>query len=203
LPLIAILRGIGPDQALAVGRIIVGAGFRILEVPISSPGSLESIRNLSREYGENQLIGAGTISSTAMVRDVAAAGGRLIIMPHVDTAVIAAAKEAGLFCIPGVATPTEALLALDAGADALKVFPAEQIAPPVLRAWRAVLPKEAILLPVGGLTADSMRLYWHAGAAGFGIGTALYTPNKTFEDIELSAKMFNMAWFALTMETAG
>jgi 2-dehydro-3-deoxyphosphogalactonate aldolase len=136
LPLVAILRGLVPDEAVATGRAIVEAGFRVLEVPLNSPRPTDSIALLAAALGPDVLVGAGTVMTPAQVDAVADAGGRLIVMPHADTAVIRAAKAAGLLCVPGVATPTEAFAALAAGADGLKLFPAEQAAPAVLKAWR-------------------------------------------------------------------
>ncbi|MFZ0871415.1 MAG: 2-dehydro-3-deoxy-6-phosphogalactonate aldolase, partial [Rhodanobacter sp.] len=156
LPLVAILRGITPDEVVAIGAAIGDAGFRVLEVPLNSPQPLESIRRLSGALGERYLVGAGTVMTPKQVDEVAAAGGRLIVMPHADVTVIRAAKAAGLYCVPGVATLTEAFAALAAGADALKMFPAEQLGPAVLKAWRAVLPVEMAVLPVGGITPDNM-----------------------------------------------
>lgn len=194
LPLIAILRGLRPEEAVAVGAAIADAGFRVLEVPLNSPRPLESIRLLADALGERCLIGAGTVLSAAAVADVAAAGGKLIVMPHADVQVIAAAKSAGLFCVPGVSTPTEAFAALAAGADALKAFPAELITPAVLRAWRAVLPKELPLLPVGGIEPGGMEVYRRAGASGFGIGSALYAPGRGVADVAQAARAFAQAW---------
>ena len=156
LPLVAILRGIRPDEALAVGNALVDAGFRVIEVPMNSPQPLESIRLLSEALGQRCLIGAGTVLQPEQVTEVAAAGGKLIVMPHADTRVISAAKRARLYCVPGVATPTEAFAAVQAGADAIKLFPAELLTPPVLKAWRAVMPRDLPMLPVGGITPENM-----------------------------------------------
>ncbi|MEO8778564.1 MAG: 2-dehydro-3-deoxy-6-phosphogalactonate aldolase [Rhodanobacter sp.] len=197
LPLVAILRGLTPDEAIPVGRAIAGAGFRVLEVPLNSPQALHSIRLLREHFGERCLIGAGTVLTTAQVDEVAAAGGQLIVMPHADTTVVAAAKRAGLICTPGVATPTEAFAALAAGADALKIFPAEQVGPAVIKAWRAVLPRELALLPVGGITPEGMAAYVAAGASGFGIGSALYAPGREVAEVARRAQAFAQAWASL------
>jgi 2-dehydro-3-deoxyphosphogalactonate aldolase len=194
LPLVAILRGITPDEVVAVGAAIGDEGFRVLEVPLNSPQPLESIRRLSGALGERYLIGAGTVMTPKQVDDVAAAGGRLIVMPHADVAVIRAAKAAGLYCVPGVATLTEAFAALTAGADALKMFPAEQLGPAVLKAWRAVLPFQIPVLPVGGITPDNMTPWIAAGAQGFGIASALYAPGVALEEVGLRAHRFVQAW---------
>lgn len=197
LPLVAILRGLTPAQAVDVGQAIVAAGFRALEVPMNSPQPLESIRLLHEALGEDCLIGAGTVLEPQWVDDIAQAGGRLIVMPHADTAVITAAKHAGLHCVPGVATPTEAFAALAAGADALKAFPAEQIDPGILRAWRAVVPMSVPVMPVGGITPGNMQSYVDAGASGFGIGSALFKPGRSLDDIVQAAQEFAAGWHAL------
>jgi 2-dehydro-3-deoxyphosphogalactonate aldolase len=196
-PLVAILRGIRPDEAVAVGEILFDKGFRTLEVPLNSPQPLQSIERLARRFGETARVGAGTVLDAAAARDVAAAGGQLVVMPHSDAAVIRAAKAAGCLCLPGVATVTEAFAALAAGADALKLFPAEQLSPDVLKAWRAVLPADCRLLPVGGITPDRMESYLRAGATGFGIGGALYKPGKPLADIGRDAGAFMSAWTRL------
>ena len=198
LPLVAILRGLTADEAVATGRAIVDAGFRMLEVPLNSPRPIDSIAKLAAALGNDVLVGAGTVMTPSNVDAVATAGGRLIVMPHADTTVIRAAKAAGLLCVPGVATPTEAFAALDAGADALKLFPAEQAAPAVLKAWRAVLPREVPVLPVGGITPDNMAPWVAAGAAGFGIGSALYAPGRTLDDTAQRARAFAQAWHNLS-----
>ena len=196
LPLIAILRGLTPAEAPAVGDALLDAGFRVLEVPLNSPDPLASIAALAGRHGGRALVGAGTVSTTAQVAEVAAAGGRLIVMPHADGAVVRAAKAAGLWCVPGAATPTEAFAALAAGADALKLFPAELLTPPVLKALRAVLPREVKLLPVGGITPRNLNDYVAAGASGFGLGSALYRPGSTPAEVAASAAAFAQAWRA-------
>jgi 2-dehydro-3-deoxyphosphogalactonate aldolase len=194
LPLVAILRGLRPEEAPTVGDALVGAGFRVLEVPLNSPQPLESIHRMAGRYGAERLVGAGTVLDPAQVRAVAEAGGRLVVMPHADVAVIRAAKQAGLYCVPGVATPTEAFAALAAGADALKLFPAEQASPAVLKAWRAVLPPGTAVLPVGGIAPDTMQPWLAAGAAGFGIGSSLYAPGRAADDVGARAQAFARAW---------
>ncbi|KZC17739.1 2-dehydro-3-deoxy-6-phosphogalactonate aldolase [Rhodanobacter sp. FW510-R12] len=194
LPLVAILRGLSPDEAVDVGNMLADAGFRVLEVPLNSPAPLDSIRRLAERFGSERLIGAGTVLDPAQVRGVADAGGRLVVMPHADVAVIRAAKRAGLYCVPGVATPTEAFAALAAGADALKLFPAEQASPAVLKAWRAVLPAGTAVLPVGGIAPDTMGPWLAAGAAGFGIGSSLYAPGRAADDVGARAHAFAKAW---------
>lgn len=197
LPLVAILRGLAPEEAVATGHAIVEAGFRMLEVPLNSPRPFDSIALLAGVLGDGVLVGAGTVMTPTDVDDVASAGGRLIVMPHADAAVIRAAKAAGLLCVPGVATPTEAFAALAAGADGLKLFPAEQASPAVLKAWRAVLPREVPVLPVGGIAPDTMAPWHAAGASGFGIGSALYAQGRSLDDTAQRARAFAQAWNTL------
>jgi 2-dehydro-3-deoxyphosphogalactonate aldolase len=194
LPLVAILRGITPEDAGAIGTTLFEAGFRVIEVPLNSPRPQESIAILRRLLPPEVSIGAGTVLDPAFVVSIADAGGDLIVMPHSDSAVIHAAKARGLSCIPGVATPTEAFAALAAGADALKAFPAEMITPPVLKAWRAVLPKDTRVLPVGGIGPQSMAAFVAAGANGFGLGSALYKPGASASEVAPSAAAFITAW---------
>jgi len=194
LPLVAILRGITPEEILPVGQALYEAGFRLIEVPLNSPQPLESIRRLAAALGERCLVGAGTVLEVAQIEAVAAAGGRLIVMPHSDVRLIRAAKAAGLFCAPGVATPTEGFAAREAGADALKLFPAEQFGPAVVKAWRAVFAREIALLPVGGVTPDTLQPYLDAGASGFGLGSALYQPGLSAAEVGQRAEAFVAAW---------
>jgi 2-dehydro-3-deoxyphosphogalactonate aldolase len=196
LPLIAILRGLEPDRALEVGRVLLDAGFVALEVPLNSPRPFTSIERLAEASGETALIGAGTVRQPGDVGRLANAGGRLVVMPHGDPLVIAEARRLGLFCTPGVATPGEAFAALDAGADALKLFPAEALPPPVVKAWRAVLPKDVWLLPVGGIRPETMAPYLAAGASGFGLGSALFTPGTDLAALAANASAFVAAWHA-------
>jgi 2-dehydro-3-deoxyphosphogalactonate aldolase len=198
LPLIAILRGVTPDEIVAVGRALYDAGFRVIEIPLNSPQPYESIRRLTAELGESCLIGAGTVLTEAQVAEVDAAGGRLIVSPNANLAVIRASKAAGLVSAPGVATPSEGFAALDAGADSLKLFPAEQLGPAVVKAWRAVFPKELALLPVGGITPDNMGPYVAAGANGFGLGSALYKPGLSAAQVSANAQAFAAGWRALS-----
>lgn len=198
LPLIAILRGVTPDEIVPVGRALYDAGFRVIEIPLNSPQPFESIRRLTAELGESCLIGAGTVLTEAQVAEVEAAGGRLIVSPNANLAVIRASKAAGLVSAPGVATPSEGFAALDAGADSLKLFPAEQLGPAVVKAWRAVFPKELALLPVGGITPDNMGPYVAAGANGFGLGSALYKPGLTAAQVSANAQAFAAGWRAIS-----
>lgn len=194
MPLVAILRGVTPDAVVHIGEALVRAGFVIIEVPLNSPRSLESIRALRDALGSDILVGAGTVRTTRNVNEVADAGGRLIVMPHSDPAVVRAAKAIGLACVPGVATPTEGFAALANGADALKLFPAELLTPNVLKAMRSVFPADTRFLPVGGITPESMDAYILAGAAGFGLGSALYKPGDSAESVAANAGAFVSAW---------
>ena len=194
LPLIAILRGVRPEEVVEIGGALAGAGFRVIEVPLNSPGPYESIHLLREALGDDVLIGAGTVTSAQQVRAVADAGGGIIVLPHGDAAVIRAAKHAGLVCVPGMATPTEGFAALAAGADALKLFPAEMIGPPGLKAMRAVFPRDTLVLPVGGIDPDTMAGFVAAGASGFGLGSALYRPGMAVEEVTRNARAFTEAW---------
>jgi 2-dehydro-3-deoxyphosphogalactonate aldolase len=194
LPLIAILRGLRPENAEEVGSTLVQAGFRIIEVPLNSPEPFRSIRILADTMPDDVLVGAGTVLDPALVDGVKDSGGRLIVMPHGDVDVVRRAKEAEMLCTPGVATPTEAFAALRAGADALKIFPAEGVPPVLVKAWRAVLPRDVLLLPVGGIRPDSMKSYLDAGANGFGLGSALFAPGMSMDEIRRNAQAFAEAW---------
>jgi 2-dehydro-3-deoxyphosphogalactonate aldolase len=190
MPLIAILRGMRPEEAPSVLETLVAAGFRILEVPLNSPRPLESLADLVRRAPPGVLIGAGTVLTEAEVADVAATGAKLIIAPNFAPPVITAAKARGLIALPGVATPTEAFAALAAGADGLKMFPGELLPPVAVKAWRAVLPKETLLVPTGGVTPDNVAAYRAAGADGFGIGSALYKPGMPRDELAQKAAAF-------------
>lgn len=178
-PLVAILRGVKPDEVEAIAEVLETSGIAIVEVPLNSPDPLDSIARLAKNFGSRLLIGAGTVMTPDQVAQIAAAGGRLIVTPHADVAVTRAAKQHGLIAVPGFFTPTEAFALLAAGADALKLFPAEAARPEVLRAMRAVLPAGTAVLPVGGIDASNIPAWHGAGAAGFGIGSAVYKPGDT------------------------
>ncbi len=187
-PLVAILRGIRPNEAEAIGEALVLAGIRIIEVPLNSPDPFDSIACLARRFGDHTLIGAGTVMRPDQVDRVAQAGGRLVVTPHADPAIVRAAKSHGMQAAPGFFTPAEAFSLLDAGADALKLFPAEAASPAVLKALRAVLPIGVAVLPVGGMDATTIPAWRDAGAAGFGIGSALYKPGDTPDIVAAKAK---------------
>ena len=189
-PLIAILRGVKPDEVEAIGDALVEAGFTLIEVPMNSPEPLDSIGRLARRLEGRAVIGAGTVLRVSQVEEVRGAGGTMVITPNANTDVIAATAAAGMVSLPGVVTPTEAFAAIDAGATALKLFPAEGSSPNILKAMRAVLPKDMRLLPVGGVAPDTMGPWRDAGAAGFGLGSALYKPGLTAAQVGERARAF-------------
>ncbi len=193
-PLIAILRGVKPDEVLAIGDALYAAGFRIIEVPLNSPKPLESIQLLAEHFGAEALIGAGTVLNLAQMEAVALSGGRLIVMPHADINIVQAARQRGLAVLPGIATPTEAFSAIHAGADGLKLFPAEAASPAVLRSLRAVLPPALPVLPVGGIGVENMAPWIAAGASGFGLGSSLYKPGFTPAEVSQRAHACIAAW---------
>lgn len=194
LPLIAVLRGITPSEIDAVAAALVAEGFRILEVPLNSPQPFDSIRMLAQRHGETCLVGAGTVLSVDDVTRVHAAGGRLIVMPHADVAIVREAKRQGLVCLPGAATLTEAFAAIAAGADGIKMFPAEALPPAALKAWRAVLPSGTLVFPVGGIRPDNMAPYVEAGASGFGTGSNLYRPGTAAAEAGAQAARYAQGW---------
>lgn len=181
-PLVAIIRGVTPGEAEAIGEAIYDGGIRIIEVPLNSPDPLRSIESLARKFGEQVLVGAGTVLSVEQVRQVKEAGGRIIVSPDTNIDVIAASAQAGLVSSPGYFTPSEAFYAIRAGATGLKLFPAEGASPSVLKAQLAVLPKDVPVLAVGGIAPDNMQPWLDAGAAGFGLGSGLYKPGQSAAD---------------------
>jgi 2-dehydro-3-deoxyphosphogalactonate aldolase len=198
LPLVAILRGITPQEAIPVAEILYDLGFRIIEVPLNSPQPFDSITAIAKRFGHDALIGAGTVMTIGDVTRVRDVGGKLIVMPHSDVIIIRAAKQNGMICAPGIATPTEGFAALAAGADGLKLFPADMLTPKIVKALRAVFAKETVMIPVGGITPEAMAEYWNAGATGFGLGSALYNPGMTLDNVREIAKTFIAAYLALS-----
>ena len=196
-PLIAILRGIKPVEAIDVGAVLIETGFCILEVPLNSPEPFASIIRLSKRFGDKVLIGAGTVTDWEQVQKVADAGGRIIVMPHADERIVEAAKRRNLYVVPGFATATEGFRMIEAGADGIKLFPAEANPPKALKALRAVLPKDLPVLPVGGIAPASMKEYWEAGADGFGLGSALYKPGEPAAKVAQAAADFRFALHSL------
>ena len=188
MPLIAILRGLKPQESSGVAGILIESGFRIIEVPLNSPNPLESIRIMSEKWDSKAIFGAGTVLNPESVEQVKKAGGRIIVSPNFNPEVVAVTKKNGLFSVPGVATPTEAFSAIDAGADALKIFPGEMVQPKTIKAMKAVLPKKIPILVVGGITEKNMAKYWKVGVSGFGIGSSLYRPGRKIDDILERAK---------------
>jgi len=192
--LIAILRGIRPEESVAIAQMLYSAGIRIVEVPMNSPGALLSIRAIREVLSSDCAVGAGTVVNLNQVADVGRIGSEFVVMPHGDQAVIEAARSAGMEVIPGVATATEAFAALKTGVDLLKVFPVEPLGPSVLKAWLAVLPAGIGLVPVGGVTPENLQNYVQGGAVGFGVGSALYRPGMDAEAVGLHARQFVEAW---------
>lgn len=193
LPLVAILRGIQSNEALDVGQALVDAGWRMIEVPLNSPQPLVTISALAAAF-PHALIGAGTVLSSQQVLDVHKAGGKLVVSPNFNADVVRAALDHGMVCLPGVLTASEAFAALDAGATGLKLFPAEMIPPAAVKALRAVLPAATQLLPVGGIDVTNMGAYMAAGANGFGIGSALYKPGRSSDEVRRIALDFKAAF---------
>lgn len=192
-PLVAVLRGLTPDEAASIGDALVDAGFTLLEVPLNSPDPLASIAAMAKRYAGRAIVGAGTVLTPQDVAAVADAGGALIVSPNTDPAVIRASVERGLISLPGYFTPSEAFAALHAGAHGLKLFPAEGAAPAFLKAQRAVLPKTTKVLAVGGITPDTMPQWHAAGADGFGLGSNLYRAGKSAADVARDAAAFVQA----------
>ena len=200
-PLVAILRGIKPNEVIEIGCCLVDAGFTLIEVPLNSPDPLNSISKLANNFGNDTVIGAGTVLRTSEISAVANAGGQIIISPNTNIDVIVETKRLGLISMPGIATTTEAFAALGTGADALKMFPAEGLSPSVLKAMRAVLPQNVPILPVGGIGVNNMEAYVAAGAQGFGIGSSLYKRGKTTVEIAHDARLMISAWKACRKAT--
>ena len=189
-PLVAIIRGVTPDEVEAVGEAVFAAGIRIIEVPLNSPDPFGSIRRLSQAMGDRALVGAGTVLNVGQVREVERAGGRLIVSPNTNPEVIRASAQAGLISAPGYFTPSEAFAALEAGATALKLFPAEAATPAVIKAQRAILPKDVSLLIVGGVSPETMQPWLDAGANGFGLGSGVFSPGRSAEESGTRARAY-------------
>ena len=190
VPLIAILRGVNPKKVLETVEAIEKAAIKVVEIPLNSPTPLKSIELIKKEFGERLTIGAGTVLSPNDVQNVYDAGGQLIVSPNSDERVIASSKALNLISLPGVSTPTEALHALNSGADMLKLFPAEALPPSVLKAWRAILPKDTWVIPVGGITPEHMQSYLSIGANGFGLGSSLFKPELPIKNVFNNARLF-------------
>lgn len=197
LPLVAILRGLGPDEALDVGDALISAGFKVVEVPLNSPQPFVSIEKLAAHLGDEAIVGAGTVLKLDDVQKLHDVGGQICISPNTNPEIIRFAKALGLISFPAFFTPTEAFAAIDAGADALKLFPAELAGPKGLKAVKAVLPRSLPVFPVGGVEPGNMKEFVAAGAAGFGIGSSVYKPGDTPEIVHAKATAFVDAWNAL------
>lgn len=189
-PLVAIIRGVTPDEVEAIGEALVAGGVRIVEVPLNSPDPMSSIRRLAQRLQGRALVGAGTVLEENQVAEVADAGGQIVVSPSTDPVVIRATVAAGMVSSPGYFTPSEAFTALKAGANTLKLFPAEGASPTVLKAQKAVLPKHVPVLAVGGILPDTMRPWLDAGAAGFGLGGGIYKPGQSPEETERKARAY-------------
>jgi 2-dehydro-3-deoxyphosphogalactonate aldolase len=187
-PIVAILRGVKPDEVEAVAEALAESGILVVEVPLNSPQPFDSIGRLAKRFGNKLLVGAGTVMSVEAVQGVKDVGGRLIVTPHADVKVTAHAKASGMFAVPGFFTPTEAFALLAAGADALKLFPAEAVAPAVLSSMRAVFPPDTAVLAVGGVNAQTIAAWHKAGAAGYGVGSSIYKPGISAADVRVKAK---------------
>jgi 2-dehydro-3-deoxyphosphogalactonate aldolase len=196
LPLVAILRGLEPERAVAVGEVLVDCGFDIIEVPLNSPEPFVSIRALVDGLGSRALIGAGTVLTEAQVDELAAIGAQLVVSPNCNPSVIRRTAALGMVSLPGVLTPTEMFAAIESGATGLKLFPAEMVTPAMVKAVRAVLPPQVPVYAVGGINAGNMGAFLAAGAAGFGIGGSLFTPGKPLEDIAADARAIIAAFRA-------
>ena len=191
--LIAILRGLRPEESIDIAEVLIEAGISMIEVPLNSPDPFHSIERIATKFGDQALIGAGTVLEKEDCDRLKSAGGQLVVSPNCNPAVIARGKQLGMIVFPGVCTPTEAFQALDAGADGLKLFPFEALGAPILKAWRAVLPTDTPLIPVGGVKAEDMTSVVAVGASGFGIGSALYKAGMSPREVKRRAELFSIA----------
>lgn len=199
MPIMAILRGLTCESAAEVGRGLHTAGIRFMEVPLNGDGALSALKELRACLPDDVLVGAGTVLEARQIEQVAQAGGQVIVSPHFDPALVARTKELGLISVPGVFTPSEAFAALKAGADGLKLFPADDLSPAVLKAWRSVMALEdVIILPTGGVSSGNAAAWWAAGASGFGVGSGVFQPDLRGEAVEAHAARFTRAVASLT-----
>ena len=190
MPIIAILRGVRPTEAVAIAEAVLESGIRVIEIPLNSPDPFTSIRHVADRLAQRAIVGAGTVLSEAEVEGVADAGGRIIVSPNMDTRVIRKTKARGLVSAPGIMTPSEAFAALAAGADVLKIFPGEFFSLAIIRAMAAVLPKTSVLVLVGGVTPDSIGVFRGSPVAGFGVGSSIYKPGMSAADVKVSGTRF-------------
>lgn len=191
---VAILRGVKPSEVLEIGHALHGAGIRIVEVPLNSPDPFVSIAALADHFRDKLVVGAGTVLNVADIDNLKAAGGTISVSPDCNPEIIARAVSHGMTPLPGVFTPTEAFTAIRAGAAHLKLFPAEAASPVTVKAWKAVLPKHVAIYAVGGVTPSNMQAWADAGCAGFGIGSNIYKPGMTADDVREAAQNFVAAW---------
>ena len=190
MPLVAILRGLPSEHAIDVSEVLVEAGFKIIEVPLNSPDPFDSISKIKKHFGDKVIVGAGTVLTGEAARQVNDAGGDLIVAPNLDPEVAEVSRKLEMIYCPGILTPTEAFLALKLGATTLKLFPADAHPPSYIKAIRAVLPPETLIMPTGGIVPDNMAQYISAGANGLGLGSALYSPSKTLDEIASAASAY-------------
>ena len=193
-PIIAILRGVSPGTVLSIGEALIGAGFKVIEVPLNSPSALASIELLSNRFGSDFIVGAGTVLTAAEVDDAVSAGVSLVLAPNCNAKVIARSVHHGVVSMPGVATPSEGFEALALGAHALKLFPSDVLGTSSVKAWRAVFPRATPMFCVGGIDASNIGSFRHAGATGAGLGSSLYTPSISVLDLAERAKKLMAAW---------
>lgn len=199
MPIMAILRGLTEEAAPEVGRGLYAAGIRFMEVPLNGVGALNALAALRAAMSDDVLVGAGTVLHETQIEYVVQAGGKVVVSPHFDPALVAHTKKRGLISVPGVFTPSEAFAALKAGADGLKLFPADDLSPAVLKAWRSVLPLVDVpILPTGGVSRETAAAWWAVGASGFGVGSGVYQPDLQGEAIETHATRFTRAVSELT-----
>lgn len=203
LPLVAILRGLEPERAVAVAQVLIDAGIELIEVPMNSPEPLRSIAAIIEAFDAQAMIGAGTVMSVDTVDDLAQLGASLVVAPNCDDRVIARADTHGMLALPGVMTPTEMFAAIESGAAGLKIFPAELFTPAAVKAVRAVLPPELPVFAVGGVNASNMADYLKAGATGFGLGSALFKPGKPVEEVAADAREIVAAFQAAQAQLEG
>ncbi|MGW8194876.1 MAG: 2-dehydro-3-deoxy-6-phosphogalactonate aldolase [Desulforhopalus sp.] len=193
-PFIAIIRGIKPSEAINCAQALYDEGFRIIETPLNSPDPYQSIKLMADHFGDKALIGAGTVTEVNEVKEVKAAGGKIIVSPHCDPEIIKATKEESMYSLPGAATPTEAIRAIKAGANGIKLFPCEALSPKIVKAIKVVLPVGTLLVPVGGIDHTNWHSYYEVGAGAFGLGSSLYSAGRTPEELRKHAQNFAHSW---------
>lgn len=193
-PFIAIIRGVQPSEVIECAQALYDGGFRIIETPLNSPSPYESIQLMADHFGDKALIGAGTVTEVSEIEEVKKAGGKIIVSPHCDPEIIGATKAQSMYSLPGAATPTEALRALKAGADGIKLFPSEALSPKIVKAIKVILPAGTLLVPVGGIDHTNWHPYYEVGARAFGLGSSLYAVGRTPEELRNRAQQFAHSW---------